>query len=233
MYSNVIFVYSIYMRYRLFLVIALAFAACKPESSEEDVDLGYNYFPTQVGATWVYNVDSIAYDDNTGSTTIDTFTYQYREQIEGTFVDATGKTAQLVSRFFRNHDTLPWVRASNATLLKTELNAQKVSENIRFVKLVFPLEQYKTWNGNSYNGLGEEEYSVKSFDEPVKVGGITYPQSVTVLQAEELNFVKEIKREEVYARNTGLVYLLSDSIDTQVSGSRGYRYRLTLKSYTP
>lgn len=221
------------MRNCLILFLFLALAACKPESNEEDVDLGYNYFPAQVGASWIYHVDSIAYDDNSGSTTIDTFSYQYKEQITGTFVDATGKTAQLVSRFFRNHDTMLWVRANNATLLKTELNAQKVSENIRYVKLVFPLEQFKTWNGNINNTLGEEEYTVRSFDAPVTVGGIQYPQTVTVLQKEELNFVKEIKREEVYARNTGLVYLLSDSIDTQVSGSRGYRYRLTLKSFTP
>jgi hypothetical protein len=53
------------------------------------------------------------------------------------------------------------------------------------------------------------------------------------LQLDELNAIEEIKREEVYARNIGLVYLLSDSINTQVNGSRGYRYRLTLKTYTP
>jgi hypothetical protein len=221
------------MRYTILILFCLALGACKPEPDTTPVDLGYNYFPTQVGATWIYKVDSLAYDDNTGSTTIDTFTYQYKEQITGTFTDVSGKPAQLVSRFYRERDTMPWIRATNSTLLVTELNAQRVNENIRFVKLVFPLEAQKTWNGNSYNLLGEEEYTVTQFDAPKTVGGIAYGQTLTVLQKDELNFIEEIKREEVYARNTGLVYLLSDSINTQVNGSRGFRYRLTLKTFTP
>ena len=221
------------MRYTILFIFSLALWACKDDTDDKPVDVGYNYFPNQVGATWIYNVDSIAYDDNTGSTTIDTFTYQYKEQITGTFTDVSGKSAQLINRFYRERDTMPWIRANNATLIVTELNAQRVNENIRFVKLVFPPEHQKTWNGNSYNMLGEEEYTITDFDKPQTIGGVSYAQTLTVLQKDELNFIEEIKREEVYARNAGLVYLLSDSINTQVSGSRGYRYRLTLKTYTP
>ncbi|MES2559028.1 MAG: hypothetical protein V4590_04775 [Bacteroidota bacterium] len=223
-----------YTRGILFLLLSTVVFACsdsKPE--EENVDLGYNYFPTQTGATWLYNVDSLVYDDNSGQTTIDTFTFQYKEQITGSFTDVTGEPAQQVSRFFRYSDTLPWTVLNQSTQMRTALNAQRVQENIRYVKLVFPLERNKRWNGNLYNTLGTEQYTVSYVDQASTVGNTSYPLTVKVQQQNEVNAIEEIIRYEIYARNIGLVYALSDSLNTQVSGSRGYRYRFTLLTYTP
>jgi hypothetical protein len=217
----------------VFVLFAVASACSKKGDDPSSVDLGYEYFPAQTGATWIYHVDSLVYDDNTGETTIDTFAYEYKEQITGTFTDVSGKTGQYVTRSFRMHDTLPWEQGNIWTILKTELNAQRTEENTRYVKLVFPLESRKTWNGNLFNNLGEEEYSVETYNEPATVGASSYEQTMKVLQKDEENAIEEIKKYEIYARNVGMVYMLSDSINTQVNGSRGYRFRLTLKSYTP
>jgi hypothetical protein len=220
-------------RFTTLLFLTIALVACKPQSDSDSVDVGTNYFPIREGAVRVYSVDSLAYDDNTGATTIDTFTYQYKEVIGSAFTDVSGQPAQLVNRFYRNHDSLPWIQATNATVMLTEFNVQKVEQNNRYVKLVFPLAVQKTWNGNMYTILDEEEYRVVSMDEAQTIGGKFYEQTLTVLQKDELNAIEEIKRAETYARNIGLVHLLSDSINTQVSGSRGFRYRLTLQSFTP
>jgi hypothetical protein len=227
------------MRFILILLLSVLVVACKTEN--EVVDLGYNYFPTHVGATWVYHVDSFGYDDNSGTTKIDTFAYEYKEQITGVYIDVNGKTAQIVDRFYKMADTMPWQKVNSSQILRTELNAQKVQENVRYVKLVFPLEKYKKWDGNLYNSLGEEFYECTSFDEAATVGNIPYSQTLTVQQVDELNAIEEIKRTEIYARNIGLVYFLSDSLNTQtdfnvnppVEKTRGFRYRLTLKSFTP
>jgi len=211
-----------------------ALVACTKKGDDpSSVDLGYNYYPNQTGATWIYSVDSLAYDDNTGSTTIDTFAFEYKEQVTGTYTDVSGKTGQYITRYFRMNDTLEWQPANTWAVLKTELNAQRVEENVRYVKLVFPLENNKKWDGNAFNNLGEEEYKVEAFDEPITIGASTYEQTVKVLQRDEENAIEEIRKYEIYARNVGLVYMLSDSINTQVNGSRGYRLRYTLKSFTP
>ncbi|MES2778553.1 MAG: hypothetical protein V4651_01530 [Bacteroidota bacterium] len=228
-----------YTRGILVLLISTFVISCSDsKSDEENIDLGYNYFPTQVGATWIYDVDSLIYDDNTGQTTIDTVTYQYKEQITGVYKDVTGETAQLISRYYRYSDTLPWTVLNQSTQMLTALNAQRVQENTRYVKLVFPLAKNKTWNGNLYNALDAAPYKVSYLDEQLIVGNTSYPLTVKVQQKNEENAVKEIIRYEVYARNVGLVYSLSDSLDTQytLSGdplTRGYRYRFTLVSYTP
>jgi hypothetical protein len=209
----------------------MAILACKPAPPEEDIYLGFRHFPTEVGAKWIYDVDSLAYDDNTGSTTIDTFKYEYKEEIIGTFLDVSGKTAQIISRAYRQMDTDQWIPANNATLLITDLNVQKVQENIRYVKFVFPLQLNNSWNGNLYNTLLEEQYRITKTNETFHIGLSNYWESFTILQVDELNAIEEIKREEVYAIDVGLVSLISDSINTQVSGSRGYRYRLKLKEF--
>jgi hypothetical protein len=178
-------------------------------------------------------VDSLVYDDNSGQTTIDTFAFQYKEQITGTYTDVTGETAQQISRSFRFSDTLPWTPLNQSLQLRTALNAQKVVENTRYVKLVFPLERNKKWNGNLYNALGSEQYQLNYLDQAATIGAITYPFTAKVTQLNEVNAIEEIIRYEIYARNVGLVYALSDSLNTQLSGSRGYRYRFTLIAYTP
>jgi hypothetical protein len=215
------------------LTYIIALVACTQQTEPDAVDLGYAFFPSQIGATWIYHVDSLVYDDNSGFTTIDTFEYQYKEQITGTYINGSGKTEQLVSRYIKKVDTLNWEQLNTYTLLKTDLNAQKTIENIRFVKLVFPLTLNKKWDGNAYNSLGNEEYVVSTFNTSQTIGSSIYDNTLTVIQKNEDNAVEEIKRAEIYARNIGLVYLVSDSINTQVGGSRGFRYRLTLTSYTP
>jgi hypothetical protein len=222
------------MRFFLSLIVISFLTACSGSGSGDDyVDIGYDYFPTQTGATWIYRVDSMVYDDNSGQTTIDTFVFQYKEQLIANFVDASGETAQQINRFFRYDDSLPWIPLNQSSQLKTSLNAQRVTENVRYVKLVFPLEKNKKWNGNIYNNEGTEQYTAVYVNAPTQVGNITYPQTVKVLQKNDVNAIEEIIRYEVYARNIGLVYALSDSLNTQSSGSRGYRYRFTLSSYTP
>lgn len=221
------------MRFIGIILCGLLALGCNKQHNDVPVDLGFNYFPTQVGATWIYHVDSLVYDDNAGFTTIDTFVYQYKEQIVGNFLDVSGQTGQLVNRFFRNADTLDWQQVNSSSILKTELNVQKVIENRRFVKLVFPLANGKKWNGNMYNSLGEQEFTVNSFDQPSTIGLTQFPLTLTVLQKEDINAIEEMKQYEIYARNVGLVYALFDSINTQVGGSRGFRYRITLTSFTP
>jgi hypothetical protein len=222
-----------YKRNLILILLSSLLVACSDSKSGEDsVDLGYNYFPTQVGATWIYKVDSLVYDDNSGQTTIDTFTFEYKEQITGNFIDVSGETGQYISRYVRYNDTVLWIPLNQATQIRTALNAQRVQENIRYVKLVFPLEKNKKWNGNLYNALGAEQYTFSYTDNSLTLGSTNYPLTSKVLQQNEVNAIEEIVRYEIYARNIGLVYALSDSINTQVSGSRGYRYRFSLTSFT-
>ena len=43
---------------------------------------------------------------------------------------------------------------------KTVSSVEQVEENIRFVKMIFPLDELSYWDGNLFNHLGEQEYTV-------------------------------------------------------------------------
>lgn len=213
----------------------VCWVACR-NKTEETVDLGYNYFPVNTGHELLYDVDSIVYDDNTGNTTIDTFNYQYREVITADVTDGAGRPSQLVERYFRDSDTGEWRRGNTWLLSRDAGSAQKVQENVRFVKLLFPLNDHKYWDGNAYNNRGSEQYTIEYFDQPSTVNGQNYERTLKVLQMEEVNAIEEIRRYEIYARDIGLICFQSDSINTQPkpqggSKSRGLRYTLRLRSY--
>jgi hypothetical protein len=224
----------------LLLLASGLFSACEDSKAPVAPDQGYSYFPINTGRIWIYDVDSISYDNNSTNTKIDTFNFQYKEAIVSAFADATGKPAQLVERWFRKSDTLPWDKVNSALVLLDNQTAQKVEENTRFIKMLFPVKQNAEWNGNAYNARGEENYMYDFVNEPYTVNGNTYAQAARIVQTEELNQIEEIRRYEVYAKDVGLIYLQSDSINTQNKKfpevgtiSRGYRYRLKLSSYQP
>jgi hypothetical protein len=219
--------------FSLYLLVALSlFLSCKDgNTDEQEIDLGYNYQPLQVGAEWLYKVDSFAYDDNSGSTNIDTFNYWYKEVIAQKLFTNTDETEHtfLINRFFRYSDSAEWNQANSWRILQSNTRVEKIEENISFIKLLFPLTSGKQWNGNMANSRNRENYSIIWMDAPYA----SYEQTCKVEQFKEKNLVEEITREEVFARNVGLVYKVSDSLNTQVKGTRGYRLRFTLQTFKP
>lgn len=223
----------------LCIVSLLAIASCE-KNDPGKADTGESYFPVDIGRMWVYDVDSLWYDNNTGSTTIDTFHYQYKEYIADEFTDAEGKSSRRLERYYRANETEEWSRVNAGVLLKDGMLAQKVIENTRYVKMVFPLKTRKTWNGNAYNDRGTETYEAETYDEAAGVNGMSFPKTMRVLQTEELNAIEEIRRYEIYARDVGMIYFQWDSINTQNKKppavgtvSRGFRLRYMIKSFQP
>ena len=219
------------------LIISSLIISCKKNDSTETVDSTYNYFPVDIGHTWIYDVDSIGYDDNTGATIIDSSHYQYMETTTETFIEADGKPAQKLDRYYRKNDSDIWASANIWVVKRDNLRAEKVQENVRFVKLVFPLSVNSFWNGNMFNNLSSNNYFVDYFDQPSTVNGTNYNKTLKVRRDSSVNAIEEIRQFEIYARNIGLIYFESDSINTQpidttnLTKSRGFRYYLKLKSF--
>lgn len=219
----------------LSLVLFINWACQQPEEDMEALeDFGYDYFPLQVGSERIYFVDSIVYDDNGPTQAIDTFNYLYKEVVSDTFTDAAGLPAYTISTYYKPlpDSITQWHFANNAVGLISQLSAQKVTNNVREVKLVFPLRELNSWNGNLYNGLDPLLYRITQFKVPYWFNG-RYANSVKIDSYNIKNFIEEIKRYEKFAQNIGMVEYLFDSLNTQSAGTKGLRYRLKLKSYKP
>jgi len=132
----------------LITALVLIVCSCKRET-ELPVDMGYKYFPVNIGHWVIYDVDSVSHNDFTG--TVDSFKFQIREQIESVFNDNEGRPTQRIERYKRISDTSAWFIKDVWTQNLTSTTAERTEENIRIVKLIFRPEAGAKWDGNIYN----------------------------------------------------------------------------------
>lgn len=190
-------------------VVLLALVACKKEKNTFP-DQGYGYFPDEVGKYVVYDVDSIVYDDFNGS--VDTFRFQVKEHIQSMYFDNSSRKTQRIERFKKiynkniSYSNLPWVLSDVWAANRTATTAEKVEENIRYVKLAFTVQQGKKWNGNAQNTATAQDYEYTEVNVPASVASCSFDSTLTVTQLDKENLIEKQYYKEVYAKNVGLVY---------------------------
>ncbi|MGB0887305.1 MAG: hypothetical protein ACPGSL_04215 [Vicingaceae bacterium] len=210
--------------------------SCSKENEAVNADLGYAYAGLEVGNYVVYDVDSFFYDDF--DNTIDSNYYKIKEEVDSKFIDLEGEDAFKIIRYRKQNDTTDWVVTDVWTSKITASNYQKVEENIRFIKLIFPARDSKTWNGNALNNNGAQVYEYDGVDESENIGGNNLSNVLTVLQLEEINLIEEKIFKEKYAEGVGLVYKKSVDVTKTYNNSTGlfekslgYDVTMTLSTY--
>ena len=190
-------------------VLICGIVSCKKDKLT-DPDLGYNYFPNQVGKYVIYDVDSFYYNDFTSH--IDTFKFQLKEKIQSVFLDNQNRPTLRLERFVKYYnDTvayslMPWTFRNVWAENRTAATAEKVEENVRFIKLVFPVKKNKSLNGNVQNTNPEIDYSYSYVDQLKNIAGMTFDSTLEVVQQNNLTLIAQKYSIEQYAKNVGLVY---------------------------
>jgi hypothetical protein len=207
------------LRYFLYIaVLSLITFSCKKEQDLSAIDLGYDYFPVQVGSFVEYKVDSTYY-----GITVEEYSYYVREVITEEFLDNTGQNVFRIERSLKHFSSQPWILMDAWTQKRTTTVGERVEENIRYVKMEFPVEEGGTWKGNVYNTLGDWDYKYVNVDQPVDLGLLEFENSVTVEQRNVSNLVEEQVFKEIYAKGVGLVYKKKKSIVIQSGVQQGYQ----------
>jgi hypothetical protein len=208
------------MRKKVIQILLCCFVAmfciisCKKDKPVPPLNWGYNYFPNNVGHYVIYNCDSIVLDKFTGKT--DTFLYQIKEVIDSIYPDNTGRPTQRIVRYKRPTDTSSWVLQKVWSGNLTTTTAERVEDNIRYVKLTFPVKANAVWNGNVDNTIGEWDYQYTALDVPATVNSVYFDSSLTVLQLSNFNGLQLQNYKEQYARNFGLIFkqVIDESADS-------------------
>ena len=124
------------------LLFTLFFVACKSDDDGSIFEfIGYQYLPLSIGQESIYQVDSIKYDDFTG--TVDTIRFQRRELVVDTFIDGEQRIAYQVDVFHRNNDTSDWRRIKSTTKTRTPIRYEQFEDNLTTISLVFPISENK------------------------------------------------------------------------------------------
>lgn len=221
---------------RLPLILFLGFTVltgCSDSTIEEiDTDsFGYDYYPLEIGRSYIYEVDSIVFRQGTGNEVLsDSSRTLVRELIADTLHDNTGALLYRIERYERPDEQSSWQIRKVFTAARNNTQALRTEDNLRFIKLVFPLRVGREWDGNiflpgqvNFEGSsttvdifkGWEKYEVLAVGEPDTVAGQHYQEVAAIRQAAFDSGLELRSAVEKYAGNIGLIYREWRILDTQ------------------
>ena len=213
----------------ILLALVLISASCSSEKENFADELGLEYFPLELGAFWEYQVDSIIFDPSLNGTSIDTFHSFLKEEVIDTFTDIDGSQKFKLERYWRRADTLPWLIQDVFTMSMDESGAYRTENNLKFIKMVFPLKVGKLWDGHIFfeddlevEVAGETveifkgwEYQVNSLSESFQHKDLIFEEVASIQNADFVNLIELRSGLEYYAPNVGLIYRSLFILDTQ------------------
>lgn len=241
-----------------FLLVSVGLVSCKKETTDlSDMEKGNNFYPTQIGKYIIYNYDSTVWDD------LQQTALPYKGQLRYTTVDTfrdmehEGQLSYRVIVESRQNNTDAFEPSSVIYVTPSENQLVMEERNARYIKMVFPVSNGKTWNGNAMIPIDDPDYAKEFGNDkwvytyanyntdynttPAKV----YANTVTVNQIDDsLNnpdedstaYAYKNYSQEVYAYNVGMIYRKRTYWEFQPkvggSGGSGYRkgYEVILKA---
>lgn len=193
--------------------------SCKKETLDYKL-FGKEYMPLKTGSYIVYTVDSIYFYDVT--MTSDTFRYQLMELVDSTITDSYGNVGYVIKRFVRPDANTDWTlkRVWSAWLYNDR--AERQEENLRFMKLHFPVILNKSWRGNVYIPQDSVHiykpdwlYTYKTMDTTLLLNQQSLDSCIVVQQLNDQNQIEKHIEREMYQKGTGLVYKESIHVGRQ------------------
>jgi len=190
---------------RVFTVCLLLLLACSESTIEPDFQrTGEEYFPLEVGNYSIYNVESIEFDI---LGTIDTAVFQLKSEVVDSFASQNGEITYIIHRHTRNTENDPWEFQSAWSAYLNANQAVLIEENTPFLKITFPIENDRQWDGNRLNTLEQDDYVLDSLGSAYIAPNDTIENTLTIIQSDNQDFIiQQDKRVEIYGLDIGLVY---------------------------
>ncbi|MBK8955010.1 MAG: hypothetical protein IPM34_05575 [Saprospiraceae bacterium] len=203
---------------------------CKEEDPEvlDSAFFGYDYYPLGLGKSWVYQIDSIVYHLRS-AVVIDTSISFMKEEVMDTFLDVSQNLIYRIDVYHSGDTTKGWELTGNFYVENNSLLLHKREQGFNFVRLVFPVQRGRSWNGNVYvhprsvlqiqgetlepfeNWYYHYEYADKSDT----ILGYLYPSTCKVTEVDDENIIQKRYSIAKYARGSGMIYKEQWILDTQ------------------
>jgi len=197
---------------RNFYVCAIGWIlfSCSETLAPEPDQVGFNYFPLEIGDFQTYQVQKIEYSL---FAVTDTSHYQLKQVVVDTF-STQNELNYILHRFSRESTLDKWQLDSVWTTRRTQNHAVVVENNIPYVKMVFPIRQNKVWDGNLFNALPPDEYQITEIGGSLETPVGTFVNNLTVFENNEPDtLIFQDIRQSIYALNVGMIYKNSSILD--------------------
>jgi hypothetical protein len=199
-----------------FIVVFLVLNSCR--KTEETRELkGFEYYPLKIGDVKLYDVDSFFYDPFFNTT--DTVKRVIKEEVKEKIVNEDNDTVYRIELSIYNQKLAKWQVFQSFTRNIIGNYAIETKDNTKEVKMLFPIATYKTrgstyiWNVNMFNQLDPKYIKFNKVFTPYTIGTDTYPNTINIQLNKTLTGIVNDVREEVYAKDIGLIYKHIDVSD--------------------
>ncbi len=219
--------------YRLLLLFSLIvlLAGCESETKMIDESIfGFDYFPVAIDDYRIFRIDSTIYD-NDGLIVIEKRTF-IEERITELFINGEGDTLYVLQRSARGSDNEEWRAVDNWLVGVSSENGYRIEENLKFIKMVFPLSVGTRWNGNQFNEFTEVtiagetlqaykhwDYEVLANNVNIDVNGTSYSNVFQIQQADDDIGIERRLSHEWYAPGIGMIRKYMEILDTQCTSA--------------
>jgi len=124
---------------------SIAFISCGEETLMlNDRATGYQFYPVEVGNFWIYKVDSTLVPGF--KVAKDLSTSFVKEEIESSFINSQGDTTFVIQRSVSPTRNGQYIFTDRWTLERNNDNLTRVEENLRFLKIIFPVNVGDEWD---------------------------------------------------------------------------------------
>ncbi len=180
--------------------------ACNTDRIDPNPErIGWDYFPLEIGLFIDYEVDEVRFSVLGEQ---DTIKYYMRMEVVDSFTNQSGQKIFIWHRFLKDSLEEIWDFDRSIPSFRDTGRAVVTEENIPLIKLSFPIEENKSWNGNALNVKDEDVYQFANIRQPIILpNGESFNQTVTILQSDNQDFIVQLDtRIETYALGVGLIY---------------------------
>ena len=211
-------------------LIGCGLFSCKKTYHYPDSPVTNYYMPLAIGKYAIYQLDSLTFYYY-GQ--LDTIThYLAKDSVEDSITDNEGRPGWKVVRYLSDLTGQSWTPTLTLTVTPSTSKVEVVENNMRFIKLAFPVDEGYTWSGNSYlaydpyqdffdysdgshKDLNSWTYTYQNVNKPYTAGSTTYDSTATILlAADSVNVPVTIDTifgsinywQETYAKGIGLVH---------------------------
>jgi len=203
-----------------FFLLILIICSCN-KSNPLVTDSPADYYPLRVGNYIIYRMDSLKYINVGSQDTL--ISYHAKEVVEDSITDNLGRPSYRVVRYLSDtSETAEWTPSIAYLVTPLKGSVEVVENNLRFIKLVAPVQDGISWMGNAYIDTKSDDSPVPYMDGwnytyantglPFDVLAGTIPITVTVKEADEVSglgdnsYTQTVYSAEVYGKNIGCVY---------------------------
>jgi hypothetical protein len=216
--------------FSLLLVIIFAGSSCSNKTEQFEAEPVTDYLNPQVGKYITYRVDSLVYTDF--GRNFEYHKYQQKHVIDAQITDLLGRVSFRVFRYIRDTAGLQsWQPDGSYMITPLQDHVEIIEDNLRFVRLQFPVREGYSWKGNHYlptnpyeyistdnsydDAMADWDYIYDHFDNSIAYRNKVYTDVWTVESADESfnvpvvipdSYGSKIRSVDKYSKNIGLVY---------------------------